>query len=100
MYIDILCRLLDSIRRKLPEKLRTNSWFLLHDNAPSHRSVMVKVFLTKSNVTTLEQLPHSPDLSAVDVYLLYRLKSALKGRRFYDATDIVKNAKEELKRFS
>jgi hypothetical protein len=25
-------------------------------------------------------------------------KSALKGRRFYDATDIIKNAMEELKR--
>jgi len=28
------------------------------------------------------------------------MKSALKGRRFFDATDINKNATEELKRFS
>ena len=27
MYIDILCRLRDAIRRKRPEKWRTNSWF-------------------------------------------------------------------------
>ena len=100
MYIDILRRLWDSVRRERPEKLRTNSWFLLHDNAPAHRSVLVKVFLTKKNVTTLEQIPHSPELDPADFCLLYRLKSALRGRRFCDATDVIKNAKEELKRLS
>jgi hypothetical protein len=79
MYIDILRSLLDSVRRKRPEKLRTNSWFSLHDNAPAHRSVLVKVFLIKNNVKTLEQLPHSPDLASADFYLLCRLKSALMG---------------------
>jgi hypothetical protein len=98
MYTDILRRLWDSVRRKRPEKLRTNSRFLLHDNVPAHRSVLVKVFLTKNNVTTLEQLPQSPELAPADFYLLYRLKLALRVRRFCDATDIIKNAKEDLKR--
>jgi hypothetical protein len=35
-----------------------------------------------------------------DFYLFPRLKSALKGRRFCDATDIIKIATEELKRLS
>jgi len=100
MYIDILRRLWDSVRRELSEKLRTNSWFLLHDNAPAHRSVLVKVLLTKNNVATLEQLPRSPDLAAADFYLLYEMESAVRGRRFCDATDIIKNAEEELKRLS
>jgi len=39
-------------------------------------------------------------LAPADFYLLPRLKSALKGRRFCDATDIIKNATEELKRLS
>jgi hypothetical protein len=44
--------------------------------------------------------PYSPDMAATDFYLFPRLKSALKGQRFCDATDIIKNATEELKRLS
>jgi len=56
-------------------------------------------FLEKNNVTTLEHPPYSPELASVDFYPFPRLKSALKGRRFCDATDI-KNATKELKRLS
>ena len=35
-----------------PEKRRTNSWFLLHVNAPAHRSVLVQDVLAKTSVTT------------------------------------------------
>jgi histone-lysine N-methyltransferase SETMAR len=68
-----------AVRRKRPENLRTNSWFLLHYNAPAHRSVLVKDFLAKNNVTTLEHPPNSPDLAVTDIYLFSRLKSALDG---------------------
>jgi transposase len=98
-YIDILCRLREAVGRKRHEKWRTNSWFYLHDNASAHQSVLVKDFLAKNNVTTLEHPPHSLDLAAADFYLVPREKSALKGRRICDVTDI-KNATEELKRFS
>ena len=54
MYIDVLCHLRDVVGSKCPEKWRTNSWFLLHDNAPAHKSILVKDFLAKNNVTTLE----------------------------------------------
>jgi len=66
IYIYILCRLGHAIRRKSPEKWTTKSWFRLHDNAPDHRSVSVKDFLGKNDVTTLEHPLHSPDLAAVD----------------------------------
>jgi len=69
MYIDIFRRPRDAVRKKRPEKLRTNSWFLLHDNAPAHLSVLVKDFLTKKNVTTLDHPPYSPGLAAADLYL-------------------------------
>lgn len=58
MYTYILRRLMDVVRRKGPEKLKTNYWFLRHDNASEHRSILVKNFLAKRNVTTLE-LPHT-----------------------------------------
>jgi len=40
--------------------------FIFHDNAPAHRSVLVKDFLTKSNDTTLKHPPYSPDMSSAD----------------------------------
>jgi hypothetical protein len=52
----------------------------------------------KKNVTILEQPPYPPDLATADFYLVPGLKSAMKGRRFCGATDIIKNATKELKR--
>jgi transposase len=83
-----------------PQKRRTNSCFLLHYNAPAHQSVLVKDFLAKNNVTTLEHPPLSPDLDPPDFYLFSQLKSALKGQFFCDANDMMKNATEEMKRLS
>ena len=100
MYIGILRRFRDAVRWKRPGKGRTNSWFLLHDNAPAHRSVLVQDFLAKKNVTSMDHPPYSPDLAAVDVYLFPRLTSAMKERRFFYATDIINNAMEVLKRLS
>jgi len=57
MWIDILHRFRDAVRKKRFGKLKTSSRFLLHDNAPAHRSVLVKDFLTKKNVTTMEHPP-------------------------------------------
>ena len=37
----------------------TISWFLLHDNAPVNRSLLVMDFSAKNNVKTLEH-PHPP----------------------------------------
>jgi hypothetical protein len=51
-------------------------------------------------MTTLEHPPYSHHLAPADSYLFALMKSALKGRRFCDVTDIIKNATEELKRLS
>jgi hypothetical protein len=99
MYTDILRRVRDAVRKKSPEKWRTSSWFLLHDNAPTHRSVLHKGFVAQNTVTTLEHPPCYVDLAAADFYLFSLQNSTLKGRRFRDATDI-QNAMEELKSLS
>ena len=44
--------------------------------------------------------PYSPDLIPANIYLLARLKSAMKEWHFCDFTNIIKNATEELKRLS
>jgi len=77
-----------------------NQQFPLHDNAPAHRSDLVKYFSAKNNATTLAYTPYSPDLVQADFYLFPQLKSTPKGRCSCDATDIIKNATEELKRLS
>jgi hypothetical protein len=98
MYADILRHLRVAVRRKRPEKWRTNSWFVLHGNAPAHRSDVVNDLLAKNSVTTLEHPPYSLDLAPAAFYLFSRMKSALKGRRFCDTTDIMMNMTEEPKK--
>jgi hypothetical protein len=100
MYVDILRRLRDAVRRKRPEKWRTKRWFLPHEDASAHRSVLIKAFLANNTVTTLEHPPHSPDLPPFDFYLFTPFKPALKGWRFCNVTDINKNEMEEPKKVS
>ena len=100
MYIDIIHRLRDAVRRKRHEKWKTNTWLLLHDNAPEQPSVLVEDFLAKNNMKTLQPPPYSLHLAPADFCFFPRLKSALKARDFCDATDMIKNATEELKMLS
>jgi len=76
MCIYILRRLRNVVGRKRPGKRKSHRWFLLYDNAPAHQSILVKDFLAKNDVTTLELLCtlHSPDLTPADIYLFPRLK--------------------------
>jgi len=52
MYTDFLRHFGDAVKRKRPEKWRSNNWFHLHDNAPAYRPVLAKDFEAKNDVTT------------------------------------------------
>jgi hypothetical protein len=52
-----------------PKSGEPSIWFLLHDNAPAYRSVLVKYFLAKNNLTALEHPPYSPYLISADIHL-------------------------------
>jgi hypothetical protein len=54
-------------------------------------------FLSKEKYDNIAAFP---ELAPADIYLFPLLKSVLKGRRFCDASDIIKNASEELKSLS
>jgi len=85
-YTDIFRRLRGAGRRKGREKRRTNSWFFLDDNDPAHLSVLVKDFLAKNNVTTLQHLPFLtfPGLKSAFLTLLTYLRMRRKsGKGFY-----------------
>ncbi|EFN76727.1 Histone-lysine N-methyltransferase SETMAR, partial [Harpegnathos saltator] len=54
----------------------------LHDNAPSHKAIMVREFLTKKGIIVIDHPPYSPDLAPCDFWLFPKLKLAMKGNRF------------------
>jgi hypothetical protein len=56
--------------------------------------VLVKDFLEKNNVTTLELPLYSFELAVADFHLFPQLKSALKGQHIFYATDQIKNVME------
>ena len=81
MHIDILRIFRDAVRWKRPSKWRTHNLYLVHDNAPARRSVLVKDFLAKNNVKHWS-IHHSLKLAAADFYMLPCLKSSLKNGAF------------------
>ncbi|EGI67037.1 FLJ37770-like protein [Acromyrmex echinatior] len=74
----------ETIRTILHEDLE--DWSLLHDNAPSHTSLIVRQCLAR--VSVLNHPPYSPDLAPCDFSLFPKLKLKLKGRFFDDIPTI------------
>jgi len=70
------------------------------DNAPAHRSVLVKNLLAKNNMTTMEHPPYSRDLAPADFLPVLSTEINIERTVFCDATDVIKNATVELKRIS
>ena len=68
----------------------SGDWFLLHDNAPSHKAKIVKQFLAQWKVTVLDHPPYSSDLAPADYFLFRKVKSNSKGRLFDSISDIQK----------
>jgi len=100
VYLNILRRLRESIRKKRPEKWASGDWVLHHDNAPPHRALSVASFMAKNNMITLHHPPYSPDLAPSDFFLFPLLKSVLKGRRFETTEEIKEESLRVLKRIT
>ena len=73
-YLEVLKRLMARIRRIRPEYRDPETWSLLHDNAPSHTSLIVRQFLARNQVCVLNHPPYSPDLTPCDFSLFSKLK--------------------------
>ena len=50
-YREVMDRLLKRLRRVRPDKAQSGSWFLKHNNAPSHKANIDKQFLANKSVT-------------------------------------------------
>lgn len=100
LYLEVLNRLRNALRRKRPDLWASQDWMLLHDNAPAHRSLVVQQYLAKHSIIVLPHPPYSPDLAPCDFELFPRMKDALKGRRFTSTDEVKTAATEALKRVS
>jgi hypothetical protein len=74
IYISVLRRMREALRRRRPDLWTSGQWTELHDNARPHTALSVSRFLIKYNVTVLPHLPYSPDLTPCDFFLFPRLK--------------------------
>ena len=81
IYLNVLKRLREGVRRKWPEGWINTTWMLHHDNAPAYASLLIREFLTKYEMTVVLQPPYSADLVPADFFLFPKLKSSLKGFR-------------------
>ena len=86
-----------SCQRILSEELQSWEWWLHHDNAPAHKALSVKQFLTKNSMTQLLREPYSPDLAPCDFFLFSRMKKVLKGKRFADVEEVKKKTMKALR---
>ena len=57
--------LLPSVDLLLPETPR-KMWYLLQDNAPTHRANITKAWLHNHGITLVEFPPYSPDLNIIE----------------------------------
>ncbi|UYV68864.1 hypothetical protein LAZ67_6001339 [Cordylochernes scorpioides] len=98
MYLSILRRLREAIRKKKrPEKWTDGDWILHHDNARPHTAHLVTSFLAKNGTEILPQPPYSPDIATNDFFLFPKLKAVLKGRHFDTREDIIEKSLLALK---
>jgi transposase len=81
-YCNVLRHLREDIQRKQPELWRMGNWTHHDDNAPSHRALVTREFLTHNSIITLLHPPYSPDLAPCDFFFFPKMKLQLKGRRF------------------
>jgi transposase len=95
--MQILQRFRNAVRRKRRDKWQ-GQWFLHHDNAPSHISLVVQQFIPEKNIYIIAQPPYSPDLTPCDFWLFHTMKLGLKGTCFATVKDIKSNVPFELRK--
>jgi hypothetical protein len=95
-YKGVMDRLLKGIQWVRPAVFCSQEFFLLHDNAPAHKTANVCQFLTQKNVTTPYHPPYLPDLSPPHYFLFPKLKMKLKGLHFADVAEIKGAVTDEL----
>ncbi len=82
VYIGILARLREAIRRKRPAIWNDNSYRILHDNVPAHTAMPMFAAMVETSMKTMNHPPYSPDLAPMDFWFFPYLKSQIRGQIF------------------
>ena len=88
VYIGILARLREAIRRKRPKLWEQNSFQLLHDNAPAHTATPTFAAMVETSMKVLQHPPYSPDLVPADFWFFPYLKAQIRGKIFRSIPDL------------
>jgi histone-lysine N-methyltransferase SETMAR len=80
VYVKVLKRLIDAVRRKRGELWRDRSYIFRHDNASEHSSLQVSQFLTGKGISAMDHPPYSPDLAPADFWLFLKLKECAERK--------------------
>jgi hypothetical protein len=96
VYINVLQRLRDAVRRIRPHKWSSGTCLLRHDNAPCHVAVSAREFFAKHSIPVVPHTPYSPHLAPCYFFLFPSLKSTLKGKRLQDGAEIQLNTTWQL----
>lgn len=96
-YLSVMRRLREAIRKKRADLWADNSWFLHHDNAPSHTALVLRDHFAKNSTHIVPQPPYSPDLAPCDFWLFPKLKRPLRGHRFDTIEEIKTESLRALK---
>ena len=70
---------------------KENSSILHHDNALSHKAIIVNEFLAKNPTNIIEQPPYSPNMARTNFFLFPKLKLLLLSTRFQSIDDMKEN---------
>ncbi|KAL4463564.1 hypothetical protein ABPG72_018819 [Tetrahymena utriculariae] len=54
--------------------MKLDEWFLIQDNAPSHRSNHTKAFLLQNNIQTMSHPLNSPDQNLIELVWVFLKK--------------------------
>ena len=96
-YVQVLQRLCDAVWRKRHDKWQ-GEWFLHHDNATSHTSLVAQQFVTEKSIPIITQPPCSLGIASSGFWLFPTLKMGLKGTHFATMEDIKSNATAKLQK--
>jgi len=94
-YASQLLKLRDAIKEKRRRMLTRGVW-LLHDNAPNHKSMIAQQAVRDCGFVQLDHPAYSPDLAPSDYFLFRNLKSHLRGVRYPDDEALKEAVKEWL----
>jgi len=63
LYLKVMKRLKEAVRRNRPEAWTNKTWMLHHDNVPPDSSLLIREFLAKQDTIVVPQPPYSPDFA-------------------------------------